>query len=333
MTDPQIDDIPPTPKSSRIQRSNLPRIEFRKSQRRDLTFYAAAFFAAVLSWLARFTPDALEDFIALRIGDASYLTSQKWRANVESNISHVLDQPEDSAIVHRTARSIFQTNALNVASLLRAPHQKKQQLLSNLTFPHKGWGVLEDAHARGQGVIILTAHLGSFDTMGSAVAARGFPIAALTARTTSRFMFEFVSFLRQAHGVQLIEASSSGVREAIAHLRQGNVLCLLSDRDFFLNGQHVVFFGEETTLPTGAARLARDTGATIVPIFTIRLENGHALIIEPSFTIEKTADRDADVELGMTMVMSALERAISNAPDQWVMFQQVWPDDETAATP
>jgi KDO2-lipid IV(A) lauroyltransferase len=332
MTDPQIDDIPPTPKSSRIQRSNLPRIEFRKSQRRDLTFYAAAFFAAVLSWLARFTPDALEDFIALRIGDASYLTSRKWRANVESNISHVLDQPEDSAIVHRTARSIFQTNALNVASLLRAPHQKKQQLLSNLTFPHKGWGVLEDAHARGQGVIILTAHLGSFDTMGSAVAARGFPIAALTARTTSRFMFEFVSFLRQAHGVQLIEASSSGVREAIAHLRQGNVLCLLSDRDFFLNGQHVVFFGEETTLPTGAARLARDTGATIVPIFTIRLENGHALIIEPSFTIEKTADRDADVELGMTMVMSALERAISNAPDQWVMFQQVWPDDETATT-
>jgi lauroyl/myristoyl acyltransferase len=56
------------------------------------------------------------------------------------------------------------------------------------------------------------------------------------------------------------------------------------------------------------------------------------LIIEPSFTIEKTADRDADVELGMTMVMSALERAISNAPDQWVMFQQVWPDDETATT-
>jgi KDO2-lipid IV(A) lauroyltransferase len=164
------------------------------------------------------------------------------------------------------------------------------------------------------------------------VAARGFPIAALTARTTSRFMFEFVSFLRQAHGVQLIEASSSGVREAIAHLRQGNVLCLLSDRDFFLNGQDVVFFGEETTLPTGAARLARDTGATIVPIFTIRLENGHALIIEPSFTIEKTADRDADVELGMTMVMSALERAISKAPDQWVMFQQVWPDDETATT-
>lgn len=332
MSEPDSDETAAASKSSRIQRSNLPRIEFRKSQRKDLTFYSAAFFAAALSWLARFTPDALEDFIAVRIGDLSYLKSRQWRANVESNVSHVIDQPEDSAIVHRTARSIFQTNALNVATLLRSPHQSRQELLSNLTLTHEGWDVLEEAMARGRGVIILTAHLGSFDTMGSAVAARGFPIAALTARTTSRFLFEFVSFLRQAHGVQLIETSSSGVREAIAYLRQGKILCLLSDRDFFLNGPEVEFFGEATTLPSGAARLARDTGATIVPIFTVRVKHGHALIIEPSFTIEKSADRDADVEEGMKRVVSALEDAISNAPDQWVMFQRVWPEETPIAT-
>jgi KDO2-lipid IV(A) lauroyltransferase len=162
--------------------------------------------------------------------------------------------------------------------------------------------------------------------MGSAVAAKGYPIAALTARTTNRFAFEFVSFLRQSHRVQLIEASSSGVREAITHLRSGKVLCLLSDRDFFLNGQEVAFFGEETTLPIGAARLARDTGATIVPIFTVRRAHGHALMIQPSFRVEPTADRDADVARGMERVIEAMESAISNAPDQWVMFQRVWPE-------
>jgi KDO2-lipid IV(A) lauroyltransferase len=332
MSEPPTDDHVSFPKAIRIQRSNLPRIEFRKSQRKDVTFYAAAFLAAMLSWLARLTPDRFEDFIARRIGDLSFLGSRQWRANVESNVSHVIDQPEESAVVHRTTRAIFQTNALNVATLLRSPHQSRQALLASLTLPHEGWGVLEEAAARGHGVIILTAHLGSFDTMGSAVAAKGYPIAALTARTTSRFAFEFVSFLRQAHHVQLIEASSSGVREAIAHLRAGNVLCLLSDRDFFLNGQHVEFFGEKTTLPIGAARLARDTGATIVPIFTIRQQHGHALLIEPSFTVEKTANRDLDVEQAMKRVVSTIERAITNAPDQWVMFQQVWPADEPDAT-
>lgn len=332
MTERDSPDTSPKLRPLRIQRSNLPRIEFRKSQQRDLTFYAAAIFAAALSWLVRIAPDRLTDFVARRIGDLSYLISKQWRANVESNISHVIDQPERSARVRRTTRAIFQANAQNVVTLLRSPHQSADELLKNLTFPREGWWVVERAMERKMGVIVLTAHLGSFDTLGSAVSAKGYPITALTARTTNRFSFEFVSFLRKSHHLGLIEASSSGVREAIGLLRDGKVLCLLSDRDFFLNGQDVEFFGEPTTLPIGAARLARDTGATIVPIFTIRQGRRHAMLIEPSFTVEKTGDRDADVELGMKRVVSAMEKAISNAPDQWVMFQRVWPEGEPIST-
>jgi len=309
-----------------IQRSHLPRIEFRKSQRRDLTFYLAAEFAAVLSWLVRLTPDGVVDFIARRIGDLSYFRSKQWRANVESNLSHVLDPPSDTARIRRTARMVFQSNALNVATLLRSPHQGQNEFLRHLKLIEGGWDVLDDAMARKQGVIILTAHLGSFDTMGSAMRIRGYPMAALTARTTNRFAFEFVSFLRQSHNLELIEASSSGVREAISHLRAGKMLCLLSDRDFFLNGREIEFFGEQTTLPIGAVRMARDTGASIVPVFTIRQGREHMLMIEPAFTVAKTGDRNADIDLGMQRVVRTLERAIGLAPEQWVMFQRVWPE-------
>lgn len=286
----------------------------------------------MLSWIVRLTPDAIVDVIARRIGDLSFLISKQWRSNVASNLSHVLDLSPDSARIQRTTRAIFQTNALNIATLLRSPHQGSNQLLRSMDLPSGNWDILDEALARKKGVIVLTAHLGSFDTMGSAVRARGYPLAALTARTTNRFAFEFVSFLRQSHDLELIEASSSGVREAIAHLRAGKVLCLLSDRDFFLNGREIAFFGEETTLPIGTIRLARDTGATIVPIFTIRQGRHHQLMIEPPFTIEKTQDRDADIAAGMIRMVRILENAISLAPDQWVMFQQVWPESQTELT-
>jgi len=55
-------------------------------------------------------------------------------------------------------------------------------------------------------------------------------------------------------------------------------------------------------------------------------------MIEPSFRVEKSADRDADVELGMKRVVGAMELAISNAPDQWVMFQRVWPEETSIPT-
>ncbi|MCC6943005.1 MAG: lysophospholipid acyltransferase family protein [Thermomicrobiales bacterium] len=324
------DDPASEPRPPMIQRSHLPRIEFRKSQRRDLTFYLAAEFAAVLSWLVRLTPDGLVDFIARRIGDLTYFRSKQWRANVESNLSHVLDLPSDAARIRRTARMVFQSNALNVATLLRSPHQGQNEFLRHLKLTRCGWDVLDDAMARKQGVIILTAHLGSFDTMGSAMRIRGYPMAALTARTTNRFAFEFVSFLRQSHNLELIEASSSGVREAISHLRAGKMLCLLSDRDFFLNGREIEFFGERTTLPIGAVRMARDTGASIVPVFIIRQGRQHMLMIEPAFTVEKTDDRNADIDLGMQRVVRTLENAIGLAPEQWVMFQRVWPEKPEA---
>ena len=157
----------------RLERSHLPRIEFRKSQRRDAIFYFAALSAAALSWLVRFVPDAFEDWVALRIGDLSYLLSKSWRANVDSNVSHVLDEAPDSARVRRTTRSIFQTNALNVATMLRSPHQSPRQLLEGVEVTHGDWSILEDALSKGNGVIVLTGHLGSFDTMGSAISARG----------------------------------------------------------------------------------------------------------------------------------------------------------------
>lgn len=327
-----IENTDPSSTGSRIEHSNLPRIEFRKSQRRDAVFYLAAFSAAALSWIVRFVPDAFEDWVARRLGDVSYLLSKSWRENVESNVSHVIDDAPTSARVRRTARAIFQTNALNVASMLRSPHQSSDQLLKTVRVTHGSWVILEQAVAKGHGVIVLTGHLGSFDTMGSAISAHGFPIAALTTKTTNRFTFEFISFLRAAHKVKLIEASSTGVREAITWVRDGKVLCLLSDRDFFVNGETVTFFGEETTLPVGAVRIARDTGATIVPMFTLRQGRNNALMIEQPFVVERTADRADDLTTGMQRVIGALEGAIEIAPEQWAMFQRVWPDDEGATT-
>ncbi|MCA9859666.1 MAG: hypothetical protein KC438_08085 [Thermomicrobiales bacterium] len=315
-----------------LERSGLPRIEFRRSQRRDAVFYLAAFSAAILSWVVRFIPSGFVSFVARRIGDLSYLVSKQWRANVSSNISHVLDEPEDSARVQRTVRSIFQTNALNLVSLLRTPHQSLDELYEQTRLVHGDWGILDDAVAEGNGVVLLTAHLGPFDTMGITISAHGDRFVALTAKTTNRFVFEFMSFLRKAHRLELIEASSSGVREAIQVLRGGYVLCLLSDRDFFLNGRQVSFFGEETTLPIGAARLSRETGAAIVPMFTVRAGDTNLLMIEDAFHVERTSDRNADIAAGMVRVVDAIETAISIAPDQWVMFQRVWPEEAEIPT-
>jgi len=105
----------------------------------------------------------------------------------------------------------------------------------------------------------------------------------------------------------------------------------LSDRDFFQNGREVTFFGRTTTLPPGAIRIARDTGAVIVPIFSYRLRRGHELRIFEPFTVATTDDVGADVELGLDQLVEHLERGISGNLGQWAMFQRVWLDQPAPA--
>jgi len=187
------------------------------------------------------------------------------------------------------------------------------------------WSILDEALERGRGAVIVTAHLGSFDFLGKTLQSRGYKLNSLTSRTTARFLFDGVTYLRRKRGPNLIEASPSGVRKVILAIRRGECGVLASDRDFFLNGYPVTFFGRDTTLPPGAIRLARDTGAPIVPLFAVRLGNRRGIMIEPSFVVERTKNLDDDLKSGMKKIVDVLEKAISSLPDQWVMFQRVWP--------
>jgi KDO2-lipid IV(A) lauroyltransferase len=209
--------------------------------------------------------------------------------------------------------------------MLLVPHLSSDEIKRRVFVQHGDWSILENALARGKGVILVTAHLGGFDFVGQALHHRGYRLTTVTGRTTSRFLFDAVTFLRRSHAMPIVEASPSGVRRVIQALRRGECAVFLTDRDFFQNGKTVRFFGHETTLPPGAVRIARDTGAAIVPMFTTRQDGRHALFIEPAFTVAKTDDVDADIARGLDQIVRILERAIGRAPDQWVMFQRVWP--------
>jgi lauroyl/myristoyl acyltransferase len=315
------------------KRSNLPRIEFRKSQRRDFTYFVAAFTASLLSWVVWLLPSAFSRWLALRIGDLGYHLSNKWRENVESNLSHVLDLPASAEQIRDIARKVFQTSMLNMVDLLNTPHQSGQDILDSLHITEGDWGIVDECLLHGNGAIIVTAHLGPFDFVANSLKLKGFPLTVLTARTTSRLIFDLVLFLRRSHDLPLIEASSSGVREVMKVLQEGQCIGLATDRDFFLSGRSVEFFGEETSLPGGAARLARETGACIIPMFTMRRRGSLELRIKEAFNVPKTADRSTDLENGMSRIVRALEETISQAPEQWVMFQRVWPDDESIGQP
>jgi hypothetical protein len=78
-------------------------------------------------------------------------------------------------------------------------------------------------------------------------------------------------------------------------------------------------------------RIARETGAAIVPVMSRRVGNRHEIEISEPFVVPKTDDFEADMDAGFTRVVPALERGITDRLDQWVMFQRVWPSEPVPA--
>ncbi|MGH2614793.1 MAG: lysophospholipid acyltransferase family protein [Thermomicrobiales bacterium] len=318
--------VPAMPLQSPVERIlRRPSDRFRRERPRELRYKLAIGIANVISRVVSRVPDRPRDWLADRIGNVWIRMTPVYRANVIANIGQVLGPDTSQSALEAMARGIFRMSARNFGELLRLRHLTPAELTALLPISVKDLAVFSEARQRGQGIVLATAHLGAFDLIGHAIAAQGVPLTVITGRTTSRFIFDAVTHLRQGHNATLVEPTPAGVRRVIRALRRGEIAGFLVDYDFFQNGLPVSFFGRETTLPPGPIRIARDTGALVVPIFTHRGEFGHEIVLGKPFEAPKTADIDADVAAGMELLKSRMEEGIGATPDQWVLFQRAWP--------
>jgi lauroyl/myristoyl acyltransferase len=226
---------------------------------------------------------------------------------------------------------VFRTSSRNWADLLVVPKRTVEQFRSEVEIDDESVAYLDAALAKGKGCVLITAHIGAFDFIGHYLHAMGYRLLIVTGRTTTRLVFDGVTYLRQSNGLPLVEATASGVRKAIQAVIAGDMSVIVCDRDFFHNGLDVEFFGERTTLPHGAIRIARDTGAMIVPLYGKRVPGGHKITIQEPFDVARTGDAQADLKAGIAKVIASLEIALAETPDQWVMFQRVWPSEQRAS--
>lgn len=263
-------------------------------------------------------------FLADMGGLLFYALFPTYRDNVRSNLSHVLGPDASDRELRRATRNVFRTSARNFADLTRVPHLSSDQLLASVRTNPEGIEALEEIVASGKGGVLVTAHFGAFDYVGQILWLRGYELTLLTARTVPEFVYAGVSYLRGSRGARMEPATPGGVRRVLTALKRGQLIGIVADRDFFQNGKPVKFFGAETTLPPGPIRIARDSGAPIIPTLARRERGGYYMHVDEPFFVEKTDNVDEDIRRGLAQLVGVFERHLRAAPEQWVMFQRVW---------
>ncbi len=273
-------------------------------------------------FLALSLPLKLGYAVAVFCSDLHYFFAYIDRREVGANLKAIFPEKSDREIkgirIH-----IFRNFAKYLVDFFRftkidIAYIKRNVKIENIHY-------VNEALAKGKGVILLTAHFGNWELGGVIMGQLGYPFWAVALPHKDKRVNNFFNFQRASKGVKVI-AFGNAVRRCLTILKDNNALALVGDRDFTKKGGVVVdFFGKPTILPEGPAAFASKTGSPIVPGFVLRnQDDSFTLRFEKPLEFIPTADKNHDLLKLVESYKVVIEHYIRKNPQQWYMFKKFW---------
>jgi KDO2-lipid IV(A) lauroyltransferase len=183
-----------------------------------------------------------------------------------------------------------------------------------------------DAERRGKGVLLLTGHTGAWELSPFAHAVYHKPLHFLVRPVENLRVDALINRYRCCSGNQPIMKNESA-RAVLRVLHGGGVVGILADQNTMPEeAVFVDFFGISAATTTGVARLARHTGAAVVPAYSYwdASIGKYRLHYEPALELPTTDDEQGDILAHTTRFNQVIENYIRRFPDQWVWLHRRW---------
>lgn len=249
------------------------------------------------------------------VGWASFVFSASYRKRFRANVTQagVAASASQEAIGH-AGRML-----LELPYLWMRPSGSADLLQLNW----EGEALVEAAHAKGKGLVLMTPHMGCFEVTAQGYAQRFAqilaPITVLYRPARKAWLRPLVDTSRVRPGLSAVPANLSGVRQMIRALRRGETVGLLPDQVPPEGmGVWAPFFGKPAYTMTLAARLVQQTGAVPLLIWGERLPWGRGYTIRVSAFDEAIPSSAASAENAAAVINRAMERLIRQCPQQYL---------------
>ncbi len=275
----------------------------------------------LMSRLIRLLPYDVLLFLGRVFGNLYYLLVKKQRERAVEQIMPALNISEDEA--RRTIKASFVNLARNMLDILYMPNLNEKNLSQFIEIDHLER--MRMALMEGNGVVVLTGHIGTWEWLSAAFTLNGLPVTAIAKLQPNAEYSRVLDDLRATIHVEIFNRGTNELRAAGRALKDGKILGFLADQDAGPGGAFIKFLGKTASTPLGPAVFSRRFSAPVVPAFIIRKDDGRHLVKigEPMHFVD-TGDTDADL-LRFTEKMTAiLEQVIRENPTQWLWFQKRW---------
>ncbi|MCD6379140.1 lysophospholipid acyltransferase family protein [bacterium] len=213
----------------------------------------------------------------------------------------------------------FAKSMIEFASISRLKEKKLRELVS-----FKGEEYVEEAFKRGNGVVLVAGHFGSWEIFGATVAAKGIPIDFLVGKQSNKLVDSYINRLRKSAGIGTIPLGVS-VRGIFTSLKKNRMVAMLSDQDARKAGIFVDFFGIPSSTYPGAAQFAYRVNCPILFSYIVRRgDETHDAVFLPPIEVNPKAEKKLEIMRLTSLYTKALEECIIKHPDQYFWAHKRW---------
>jgi lauroyl/myristoyl acyltransferase len=250
--------------------------------------------------------------------------TRQLRANLRVVTGGRLSEPELDDLTTRALRSY----ARYWQEAFRLPTLRSERIVAGTEV--LGLEHVEKARAGGRPLVMVLPHSGTWDAAGVwFIDWLSGPFMTVAERLEPESLYERFVAYRESLGFRVVPLTG-GPRSSTEVLRdwltEGGVTCLLVDRNLGSGGVPVQFFGRAATMPGGAALLAAQTGAALVPTVLQFTERGWRQVFSPEVPVDGPGRLKDRVGGAMQSVADAFAASIRDRPEDWHMLGRIWPD-------
>lgn len=225
----------------------------------------------------------------------------------------------------RIGRASFGNLARQWVEFVRLPQMSREELEGRVAI--EGLEHLVRARAEGRGVLLLTAHLGSWELLAHALGVLDRPISVLARRLDNPLLDAWVRRVRRRCGNRVLYRDGAS-REIVDLLRKSReTVGLLADQHVQTHeGIEARLFGRTVSNSRLLPLLALLTGAPVVPVCIARQPSGldHVIRVRAPLAIARTGDPDEDLAATAQRCADAVEAMVREHPDQWMWGHRRW---------
>jgi len=255
------------------------------------------------------------------LGVITYSVLPKYRRIAMDNLEVAFGQQMPLSNRKNICRDMFINMVKSLYEFLLFSRFSRQQILSMVNLDVNK---IREHVSSGNGVIILTAHIGNWELLAAGLVSEGFRLTVIGKDMRDKWISRLMIRMRESTGVKNVPKGKGVFKPITEALNRNELVGLLADQNAGASGRFVDFFGTPASTFTGPAVFAAKTGAVILPAFCIRRrDNSHKVIFYDPIFPSDPADEES-VYKCTEQYTKCIEKVVREYPEQWLWLHKRW---------